>query len=69
MILFLCAERPLTARELAIALHRNVDYVRNSYLSPLVRQGRLQLTGSPNDPNVAYRATRQPGARQGGNPL
>ena len=62
MILHLCAERPYTARELASTLHRNVDYVRNSYLSPLVRQGRLQLTGAPNDPNVAYRAARQPGA-------
>lgn len=31
-------------------------YVRNSYLSPLVREGRLQLTGAPNDPNVAYRS-------------
>ena len=65
MILHLCAERPYTARELASTLHRNVDYVRNSYLSPLVRQGRLQLTGAPNDPNVAYRAARQPGAEGG----
>jgi len=64
-ILFLCAERPHTARELASALHRNVDYVRNSYLSPLVRQGRLELTGPPNDPNVAYRAAHQPGAEGG----
>ena len=56
MILHLCAERPYTARELASTLHRNVDYVRNSYLSPLVREGRLQLTGAPNDPNVAYRS-------------
>jgi hypothetical protein len=26
-----------------------------------VREGRLQLTGAPNDPNVAYRAAHQPG--------
>ena len=60
VILFLCAERPRTARELASALHRSAEYVRNSYLSPLVREGRLQLTGAPNDPNVAYRSAHSP---------
>jgi hypothetical protein len=34
----------------------------NSYISPLVREGRLQPTGAPNDPNAAYRAAHQPGA-------
>lgn len=56
LILQLCAEAPRTARELADILHRNVDYVRNAYLSGLVGGGQLQLTGSPTDPNVAYRA-------------
>lgn len=56
LILLLCAEAPRTARELADILHRNVDYVRNAYLSGLVNAGQLQLTGLPNDPNVAYRA-------------
>jgi predicted transcriptional regulator len=56
LIVRLCAERPRTARELAEILQRNAEYVRNAYLSPLVREGRLELTGSPNDPNVAYRA-------------
>jgi hypothetical protein len=55
-------ERPRTARDLAQILHRNVDYLRNAYLSLLVRQGRLELTGAPTDPNVAYRA---PGAPEG----
>jgi hypothetical protein len=55
LILVLCAEAPRTARELADILHRNVDYVRNAYLSGLVSNGQLQLTGSPTDPNVAYR--------------
>ncbi len=58
LLVTLCAERPRTARELAEIINRNVNYVRNSYLSPLVREGRLQLTGPPNDPNVAYRAAR-----------
>jgi ATP-dependent DNA helicase RecG len=69
LLVALCTERPRTARELAQLLHRNTKYLRDTYLSPLVRQGRLQLTGAPNDPNVAYRAARQPGAGQGGNPL
>jgi len=56
LIVLLCNERPHTARELAKILYRNVNYVRNAYLSPLVRKGRLQLTGAPNDPNVAYRS-------------
>jgi len=56
LIILLCTKRPHTARELAQILNRNADYLRNAYLSPLVREGRLQLTGAPNDPNVAYRA-------------
>ena len=67
LLVSLCTEHPRTAREPAQLLHRNMKYLRDTYLSPLVRQGRLQLTGSPNDPNVAYRATRQPEAGQGGN--
>jgi ATP-dependent DNA helicase RecG len=54
-IIFLCAEQPRSARELAELLHRNVDYVRNAYLSELVNRGHLQLIGAPNDPNVTYR--------------
>ena len=56
LIVSLCSARPHTARELAQVLNRNADYLRNAYLSPLVREGRLQLTGAHNDPNVAYRA-------------
>jgi len=56
LIVTLCGEHPQTARELAQRLHRNAKYLRDAYLSPLVREGRLQLTGAPNDPNVAYRA-------------
>jgi len=41
----LCVEHPQTARELAQRLHRNAKYLRDAYLSPLVREGRLQLTG------------------------
>ncbi len=56
LIVTLCAEKPWTARELAEILCRNPGYVRNAYLSRLVRAGRLQLNGAPNDPNVTYSA-------------
>ncbi len=56
LIVALCTETPRTARELAEILHRNPDYVRNAYLSRLVRIGRLQLNGAPTDPNVTYQA-------------
>lgn len=56
LIVDLCRGHPQTARELAQVLRRNVKYLRDTYLSRLVREGRLQLTGSPNDPNVAYAA-------------
>lgn len=63
----LCAERPRTARELAQLLRRNMKCLRDTYLSLLVRQGRLELTGLPNDPNVAYRAACHPETERGGN--
>lgn len=56
LIVALCMETPRTARELAEILHRNPDYVRNAYLSRLVRAGRLQTNSAPTDPNVAYQA-------------
>jgi hypothetical protein len=67
LLVAFCAERPRTARELAQLLHRNMKYLRDTYLSLLVREGRLQLTSAPNDPNVAYRSAHQPGAEQGVN--
>jgi hypothetical protein len=66
LVLLLCAERPHTARELAERLGRNVDYIRNAYLSPLVQKGRLEFSGAPNDPNVAYQAVAQVDDVQGG---
>jgi ATP-dependent DNA helicase RecG len=56
VIVTLCTWRPHTARELAERLHRNFKYVRDAYLAPLVREGRLERTGAANDPHVAYRA-------------
>lgn len=54
-IVALCRERPMTARELADVLHRNVKYLTESYLARLVREGRLERTGAAHDPHVAYR--------------
>ena len=54
VVVALCTERPQTARESAQKLHRNAKYLRDAYLSPLVREGKLELTGAANDPNVAY---------------
>ncbi len=56
LLVALCAERPLRTRELGEMLHRSARHLRDGYLSRLVDEGRLELTGSPNDPNVAYRA-------------
>jgi hypothetical protein len=60
LIVLLCAEGPRTARDLAEILHRNVDYVRNAYLSHLVRAGQLRLNGAPTDPRVTYSAANHP---------
>jgi ATP-dependent DNA helicase RecG len=56
LIVALCAERPRRARELGEILQRSARHLRDVYLSRLVDEGRLELTGSPNDPTVAYRA-------------
>ena len=46
------------AEELAILLQRHSRYVRNNYLRPLMRDGRLEMTNpnGPSDPQQAYRA-------------
>ena len=56
LIVALCTEQPLRTRDLGNMLHRSARHLRDGYLSRLVSEGRLELTGSPNDPNVAYRA-------------
>jgi hypothetical protein len=45
------------AKELAAVLRRNPQYVRNKYLRPLMRDGRLTMRNleEPNDPQQAYR--------------
>jgi len=54
----LCRLRAWQAEELATLLRRHARYVRNNYLRPLMRDGRLVMTRpeEPNDPGQAYRA-------------
>ncbi|PUE61679.1 transcriptional regulator [Limnohabitans sp. 2KL-17] len=57
----LCSLREWSAEELAAVLRRHPRYVRNNYLRPLMRDGRLAMTNpeEPNDPQQAYRALFQ----------
>lgn len=54
----LCRLRDWQAEDLATLLRRHPRYVRNNYLRPLMRDGRLVMTNpkEPNDPQQAYRA-------------
>ena len=57
-IVEICHLRDWQAEELAVLLRRHSRYVRNNYLRPLMREGRLAMTNpnEPNDPQQAYRA-------------
>lgn len=57
-IVDVCSLRDWRAEELATLLQRHSRYVRNNYLRPLMRDGRLTMTNpnEPSDPQQAYRA-------------
>jgi ATP-dependent DNA helicase RecG len=57
-IVEVCRLRDWRAEELATLLQRHSRYVRNNYLRPLMRDGRLVMTNpnEPSDPQQAYRA-------------
>jgi ATP-dependent DNA helicase RecG len=61
-IIDLCSGRYLTAEQLAGLLQRNSAGLRDRYLTPLVREGLLQLRypGTTTRPDQAYTAVRQP---------
>jgi ATP-dependent DNA helicase RecG len=61
LIVDLCALRDWPVSELALLLRRNPENIRQSYLRPLMRDGRLTMTNpeEPNDPQQAYRAVIQ----------
>jgi ATP-dependent DNA helicase RecG len=58
LVVALCALRDWPVNELALVLRRNPEVVRQNYLRPLMRDGRLVMTRpeEPNDPQQAYRA-------------
>lgn len=58
----LCQHRPFTADELATLLQKNRNYVQDRLLTPLRRQGILELTipEQPNHPDQAYTAPASP---------
>ena len=58
LVVALCSLRDWPVDELALVLRRNPEVVRQNYLRPLMRDGRLVMTRpeEPNDPQQAYRA-------------
>ncbi len=58
LVVALCSLRAWPVEELALVLRRNPEVVRQNYLRPLMRDGRLVMTrpAEPNDPQQAYRA-------------
>ncbi len=58
VVLALCTLRPWKAEDLAAVLRRNAEYVRQSHLRPLMKDGRLVQTypTEPKHPQQAYRA-------------
>jgi ATP-dependent DNA helicase RecG len=58
LVVALCGVRAWRAEELALLTGRNTGYVRQNYLRPLMRAGRIAMTrpDTPNDPEQTYRA-------------
>jgi ATP-dependent DNA helicase RecG len=57
IILALCSQQWLTLRTLARLLDRDPDSLRNHYINPMLRDGRLRprVPGKPNHPGQAYK--------------
>ncbi len=64
VIVEVCRFRSWRTEELAALLKRNPRHVSNSYLRPLMRDGRIEMTNpkEPNDPQQGYRTTQRPAA-------
>ena len=62
LVLNLCENRWLTARELADLLNRDADNLQSRILTCLVKKGLLELRhpGVPNRPDQAYRTVVNP---------
>ncbi len=59
IVVDLCVLRAWRADELSLVLRRNPEVVRQNYLRPLMREGRIAMTRpeEPNSPQQSYRAT------------
>lgn len=57
LVVDLCAHRSWRVDELALLLQRNPEFIRQSYLRPLLAQQRIAMTlpDTPNSPLQAYR--------------
>jgi ATP-dependent DNA helicase RecG len=57
VILDLLRQRARRLEELGLLLQRNPEYIRQTYVQPLLEAGRIQMTRPevPNDPEQAYR--------------
>lgn len=57
LVVDLCAHRSWRVDELALLLQRNAEFIRQSYLRPLLAQQRIAMTlpDTPNSPLQAYR--------------
>jgi ATP-dependent DNA helicase RecG len=58
LVVALCRQQAWRADDLAALLDRRAETVRQDYLRPLMREGRIEMTmpDKPNDPQQAYRA-------------
>lgn len=63
LICALCAWRPLRGEELATLLDRDLQYLRNRHLGPMIRSGELVFL-YPESPNHALQAYRLPAATE-----
>jgi ATP-dependent DNA helicase RecG len=57
VVVALCTVRAWRVDELSVVVRRNPEVIRQNYLCPLMRDGRLSMTHpqEPNDPQQAYR--------------
>ena len=67
VILRLCSWRALRAQEISVLLGRTVNWVRENYLTPMVRAGELELVypDNPSHPQQAYRTSTRGAERLG----
>jgi len=62
VILALLRHKSFKLAELGLLLDRNPEYVRQTYIQPLLEQGKVAMTRpqAPNDPDQAYLAVESP---------